>query len=154
MALNSNVKQPRMAARSSILAPTNTSGGAPGVAGTPDLTTGKEGEVFGSDSELLFARSQLPHRCLPLPRLAPLRCASSFAVLQEAKRPNFLAMAVSDSMLAHVINLAHSHNTEGAILCQWGKRITSKGEELDSRHGDVSCTSARQTHLFIQSQCL
>jgi len=45
-ALNSNVKQPRTAAHSSILASTNTFGGAPGVAGTLDLTTGKEGEVL------------------------------------------------------------------------------------------------------------
>ncbi|TNN80206.1 hypothetical protein EYF80_009531 [Liparis tanakae] len=34
------------AAHSSIPASTNTSGGAPGVAGTLDLTTGKEGEVL------------------------------------------------------------------------------------------------------------
>lgn len=43
-------------------------------------------------------------------------------------------MAVSDCVLAHVINPAHSHTTEGAILCQWGERITSKGEELNSPH--------------------
>lgn len=107
-----------MAAHSSILASTNTSGGAPGVAGTLDLTMGKEGEVFGSDSELLFARSQLPHWWLLLPRLAPMQCVSSAAIRQEAKHPNFLVMAVSDSVLAHVINPAHSHTTEGVILCQ------------------------------------
>lgn len=79
---------------------------------------GEGGWGFGSDSELLFARSQLPHWWLPLPRLALMQCVSSAAILQEAKHPDFLVMAVSDSVLAHVINPAHSHTTEGVILHQ------------------------------------
>lgn len=47
-----------------------------------------------------------------------MQCLSAAAILQEAKRPNFLVMAVSDSVLAHVINPAHGHTTKGAILCQ------------------------------------
>lgn len=37
---------PLMPDHSSILNPTHTSGGAPGVAGTLDVTMGKEGEVL------------------------------------------------------------------------------------------------------------
>lgn len=79
---------------------------------------GERGWVFGSDSELLFARSQLLHWWLLLPCLALMQCLSAAAILQEAKRPNFLVMAVSDSVLAHVINPAHGHTTKGAIPCQ------------------------------------
>ena len=79
---------------------------------------GEGGWGFGSDSGLLFARSQLPHWWPPLSRLAPMPCASSAAIPQEAKHRNFLVIAVSDSVLAYVINPAHSHTTEGAILCQ------------------------------------
>lgn len=63
--------QSRMTVHSFLLASTSTSGVAPGTAGTLDrVMEGKEGGGFVSGYELLFARSQLPHWWLPLPRLA------------------------------------------------------------------------------------
>lgn len=134
-----------MAAHSSILASTNTSGGAPGVAGTLDLTMGKGGWGFGS--ELLFARSQLPHWWLPLPRLAPMQRASSAAVLQEAKA----SQLPCDGSFRQRVSTCHRPSTQscyrGGYFAPVGGRITSRGEELDLQHTDVSYTSARQTHL-------
>lgn len=81
-ALNSNVKQPRMAAHSSILASTNTSGGAPGVAGTLDLTMGKEGEVLaptlsfclqGHSCLIGGSHCHVWHRCSVCPLLPSCR---------------------------------------------------------------------------------
>lgn len=116
-AFNSNVKQPRMAAHSSVLASTNTSGGAPGVAGTLALTMGKQGEVLAQTLSFCLQG----HSCLiggSYSHVWHWCTVSSAAILQEAKHPDFPVMAVSDNVLAHVINLAHSHTAEEAILCQ------------------------------------
>lgn len=76
---------------------------------------------FGSDSELLSARSQLPHRWLPLPRLAQGQFVSpppATGIPQEAKHPNFLVESVSDNALAHVIDPAPSNAVDGAVRCK------------------------------------
>ncbi|KAK5857470.1 hypothetical protein PBY51_010716 [Eleginops maclovinus] len=102
---------------SSILNPTNTSGGAPGVAGTLDVTMGKEGEVLAQTLSFCLQG----HSCLigGSHCLVWHRC-SECPTMPSCKRLdiNFLVMAVSDNVLADVLNPAHSHTTEGAILCQ------------------------------------
>lgn len=106
-------------------------------------------EVFGSNSELLFARSQLPHWWLPLPRLAPVRCVSSATILQEGKNSRFLVMAVSDGVLAHVINSAQSYHRGGLFYASRRKGLQAKVKNWTSLYISYTNTFKDWIYLFL-----